>query len=347
VRHPMIVCLSAALATFGIAVMSAAADDRQTCDRSQGEEAVAACSRLIDLNADDAHAYTGRGNAYLVKADYDRAIADFDQAIKLDPTFVLPYYDRGVAYARKADYDRAIADFSQAILLFPKFSAAYNGRGGAYSGKHDYDRALADFDMAIQLDPKSAVAYRNRASTYESKGDYGRALADYDESLRLDPSNAPASRSRERIAAALQRVRYAQPAKIALPEFVAGSPVEADLARVISQTITANLKRSEKFTPIDQAALTGNITNFDVPPRFSDWRAIHADLLVTGRVTRQADGRLKIEFRLWDVQASSQLTGQQYFSKPDNPRRLANIISDSIYERVTGEKGNFDTSTSP
>jgi Tfp pilus assembly protein PilF len=346
--HRAVVWVSVALATFGITIMSAAADDRQTCDRSRGEEAIAACSRLINLNPDDAHAYTGRGNAYLAKADYDRAIVDFDQAIKLDPKFALSYYDRGVAYSRKADYDRAIADFDQAILLAPKFSPAYNGRGGAYSvGKHDYDRAIADFDRAIQLNPKSAVVYRNRASTYESKGDYGRALSDYDQSLRLDPSNAPASRNRDRIAAELQRVRYAQPVKIALSEFLTGSPAQADLARLISQIITANLKGSEKFTPIDQATFTEKITNFDVPPRFSDWRTIHADTLVTGRVTRQPDGRLKVEFRLWDVQANAQLTGQQYFSIPDNPRRLANIISDAIYERVTGEKGNFDAGTSP
>jgi tetratricopeptide (TPR) repeat protein len=325
----------------------AAADDRKTCESTPSEEAIAACGRLINLNPDDADAYIGRGNAFLVKTDYDRAIADFDQAIKRDPKFVLSYYDRGVAYTLKADYDRAIADFDEAIKLNPKFSLPYNGRGGAYStGKHDYDRAIADFDQAILLAPKSAAAYKNRASAYESKGDYGRALADYDQLLRLDPGNEAAGRNRERIAA-LQGARHAQPAKIALPEFLAGSPAETGLARMISQIITTNLKRSEKFTPIDQVAYTEKITNFDVPPRFSDWRTIHADTLVTGRVTRQPDGRLKVEFRLWDVQANAQLIGQQFLSTQDNPRSLANIISDVIYERVIGEKGNFYSRTSP
>ena len=134
-----------------------------------------------------------------------------------------------------------------------------------------------------------------------------------------------------------------QPIPIALPDFLAGSPADGEAARGITQIITGNLKRSGLFAPIDRAAFIEKITNTDVAPRFPDWRVINAQALVTGRITRQTDGRLKTEFRLWDVLGGAQLNGQQYFTTPDNFRRIAHIISDSIYERLTGEKGYFDS----
>ena len=134
-----------------------------------------------------------------------------------------------------------------------------------------------------------------------------------------------------------------QPLPIALPDFVAGSPADAEQARAITQIITGDLKRSGLFAPIDQSAYLEKITTIDTVPRFPDWRTINAQGLVTGRITRQPDGRLKSEFRLWDVVGGAQLTGQQYFTSPDNFRRIAHIIADAIYERLTGEKGYFDT----
>jgi TolB protein len=133
------------------------------------------------------------------------------------------------------------------------------------------------------------------------------------------------------------------PMPIALPDFVGGTPADAEVARTITQVITADLKRSGLFAPIDPAAYIEKIGNFDAVPRFPDWRVINAQALVTGRITRQNDGRLKAEFRLWDVFAGQQLTGQQYFTTPDIWRRVSHIVADAVYERLTGEKGYFDT----
>jgi TolB protein len=134
-----------------------------------------------------------------------------------------------------------------------------------------------------------------------------------------------------------------QPLPVALPDFVSGSPADGEQARAVSQIIAGDLKRSGLFAPIDPSAFIEKITTIDSVPRFPDWRAINAQGLVTGRITRQSDGRLKTEFRLWDVFGGVQLMGQQYFTSPDNFRRIAHIIADAIYERLTGEKGYFDT----
>lgn len=78
-------------------------------------------------------------------------------------------------------------------------------------------------------------------------------------------------------------------------------------------------------------------------PRFGDWRIINAQALLQGRAKMVPDGRLKVEFRLWDVFAEQQMIGLAYYTVPENWRRIAHIIADSIYKRMTGESGYFDT----
>ena len=133
------------------------------------------------------------------------------------------------------------------------------------------------------------------------------------------------------------------PLPIAIPNFVAGTPADAEVGVGVTQVITNNLKRSGLFAPIDQAAYIEKVINIDAAPQFQNWKTINAQALVTGRMTRQPDGRLKAEFRLWDVNTAQQLAGQQYFTSPEYWRRIAHIISDQIYERLTGEKGYFDS----
>jgi TolB protein len=134
-----------------------------------------------------------------------------------------------------------------------------------------------------------------------------------------------------------------QPLPIAIPKFLAGGQDDGDTASAVTQIVTANLQRSGLFAPIDPTAYIERIASVDAVPRFPDWRNINAQALVTGRIGRQADGRLQAEFRLWDVLAGQQLDGKQYLTTPDNWRRIAHIISDAIYERLTGQGGYFDT----
>ena len=132
------------------------------------------------------------------------------------------------------------------------------------------------------------------------------------------------------------------PMPIAIPDFVGTATRDPAMGRNVSAIITSNLQRSGLFTPIDAAAHIERISNIDTLPRFADWRQINAQALVTGRIT-QSDGRLKVEFRLWDVFAGQQLHGQQYTTTPENWRRISHIISDAIYVRLTGEGGYFDS----
>jgi TolB protein len=130
-----------------------------------------------------------------------------------------------------------------------------------------------------------------------------------------------------------------EPLPIAITDFLAGN----DLGQKIAGVVAADLKRSGLFAPIDQGAFIEKISNPDVAPRFEDWKVINAQALVTGRVTQEGDGRLRAEFRLWDTFAGQQMDGQQFYANPDNWRRIAHIIADAIYKRLTGEEGYFDT----
>ena len=101
-------------------------------------------------------------------------------------------------------------------------------------------------------------------------------------------------------------------------------------------------ERSGLFRPLDPRSFIQNVATGEAP-RFADWRLINAQALVTGSVQPQGDGRLRVEFRLWDVFAEQQLAGFAYTTTRQNWRRIAHIIADEIYKRITGEDGYFDT----
>ena len=130
-----------------------------------------------------------------------------------------------------------------------------------------------------------------------------------------------------------------QPLPIAIPSFTSSGQVGADIARVIS----ANLERSGLFRPIPESAFPERDIDISLQPKFPDWKTTGAQALVNGQATLSSDGRLRVDFRLWDVGAEQQLLGLQFTATPDNWRRVAHKISDAIYEKLTGEKGYFDT----
>ncbi|MFN3400592.1 MAG: Tol-Pal system beta propeller repeat protein TolB [Ferrovibrio sp.] len=134
-----------------------------------------------------------------------------------------------------------------------------------------------------------------------------------------------------------------KPVPIAISDFDADNPQALKIGTDVAAVIRADLERSGLFKPVDPKAHIQSPAQMRVQPRFQDWRVINVDALVNGRIEMQADGRLRGEFRLWDVAAENQMTGLALFTTPDNWRRLAHLIADAIYKRVTGEDGYFDT----
>ena len=134
-----------------------------------------------------------------------------------------------------------------------------------------------------------------------------------------------------------------EPMPIAVTSFYGAGGAEAQMGQNISKVVSADLERSGLFRPLDPAAFIQNPQALQSLPRFADWRLLHTQGLVTGAVTREADGRLRVEFRLWDVVVEQQLTGLAFFASPDTWRRIAHKIADAVYKRITGEEGYFDT----
>ena len=110
----------------------------------------------------------------------------------------------------------------------------------------------------------------------------------------------------------------------------------------ISKIIEVNFKRSGLFNPLKKESFVQEPEIAHVKPRFEDWRLIKAQALVTGKV-KVSEDKLRVEFRLWDLIAAKEMVALAFSTSPDNWRRVAHIISDKIYKRLTGEEGYFDT----
>jgi tetratricopeptide (TPR) repeat protein len=168
-------------------------DNLECSQPSSPDQQVAACTRALNAGGLTAIGHTiflsNRGNAWLDKHLPDRAISDFDEALRFTPKHAFALNGRGNAWRVKGDYDRAIADLTLCISLIPKAAIPYNGRGAAFFDKGDYETAIKDFDQAIRLDPKYADAFNGRANAWRNKGEFDRAISDYTESIRLRPTH--------------------------------------------------------------------------------------------------------------------------------------------------------------
>lgn len=135
-----------------------------------------------------------------------------------------------------------------------------------------------------------------------------------------------------------------KPMSVAIAPFHGDNASNIDIGKQMAGVVTNNLKRSGLFAPIDPRAFIQDTASLSTQgPRFGEWRPLNAEALISGVVRNGADGRLRVEFRLWDVFSESQLDGVAYMTTPKNWRRIAHIISDVIYKRLTGESGYFDT----
>jgi len=140
-----------------------------------------------------------------------------------------------------------------------------------------------------------------------------------------------------------------EPVPIAVPEFAPVVDVEtsagplSDIGASISQVIVSNLVSTGLFRAVDENAFIEKITAAPTRPNFASWRPLAVQGLVTGRIEIKPDGNLRVEFRLWDVVQEIQMEGVGYNTPISNWRRIAHVISDRIYSRLTGEDGYFDT----
>ncbi len=133
-----------------------------------------------------------------------------------------------------------------------------------------------------------------------------------------------------------------QPVSIAAPPFAGADARSAELGPRIAEVVSKDLERSGFFHVLTDRYPEPTL-NIAVQPQFAAWRGVNVQDLVNGAVSTDADGRLRVDFRLWDVAGGSQLIGTQLTSSPDNWRRVAHRIADAVYTRLTGNGPYFDT----
>ena len=155
-----------------------------------------ACAAFIASGSTDTEkimaAHGNRAIGLSAVKDFDGAVNEMNEALRLDPKEPNLYFMRSAAYRAKRDFDNATADIDQAISLDAARGDFYMLRGMIFGDKGDLDRAITELNQKVKLDPNSAPGYSKRAELYRQKKDYDSAVADYTEVIKRTPDDAKA-----------------------------------------------------------------------------------------------------------------------------------------------------------
>ena len=151
------------------------------------DQAIADCDEAIRLDPKRAQVFCTRGTARFLKRDYDPALSDFNEAIRLEPAFAAAYIRRASTWRYKRQYQKALADCDRAFEINPSFSAVHTMRAAVWCSQKQYGLAISECNEAIRLDPNFASAYTGRGYAWDLKGEFAKAIADYDRAIRIAP----------------------------------------------------------------------------------------------------------------------------------------------------------------
>jgi tetratricopeptide (TPR) repeat protein len=189
--------LSTKLAEYAQQLLSWSYNRRGELLAHQGdsERAFADFDAAVELNPKRWQAWHNRGVSFAMAGDYQSAIKDLTQSIKLQPNYANAFFNRAELLYELGDFQRAIGDYDRALKLNPDDAAALNSRGHAHYRFGDLRNAVTDYDRAIELEPGDAAAHVNRGDAYILMGRFARAQNDFLKAIQLDPELARAHQS--------------------------------------------------------------------------------------------------------------------------------------------------------
>jgi tetratricopeptide (TPR) repeat protein len=211
------------------------------CKDTSNSTRIEACSRAINTTGwhydNRAWAYAHRGDAYRLKGETDLAIADYDQAIRLEPHRSINHHNRGLAYQAKGDLDRAIANYSEAMSRWNLRKNTSKGeylshRADAYREKGDLALAMADYNAAIKVSSHDSDLYYNRGLLFKAMNEPDRAIADYTRAIaEFDPAEHTLADKRDYFSERAEAYKAKGESKLARADFAQVSAIDASLAR--------------------------------------------------------------------------------------------------------------------